>query len=104
MLCLYLHPILVTSPIKGILEIQNLTPAAFQCIFWHGPIKCDRHIFQFKSVKILIFSYLLRHLSDKMMQHPLRTVRHFIELNNYTMSRMYVIKIVIISLNVIAMI
>ena len=39
---------------------------------------------QFKSVKILIFSYLLQRLSDKVIQHPLRTVCHFIELMNYT--------------------
>jgi hypothetical protein len=39
---------------------------------------------QFKSVKILIFSYLLQRLSDKVIQHPLRTVCHFIELVNYT--------------------
>ena len=36
--CLYLHPNLVSSPIKGILEIFNLTPGAFRWIFWHGRI------------------------------------------------------------------
>ena len=32
--CLYLHPNLVSSPIKGILEILNFTPGAFRWIFW----------------------------------------------------------------------
>ena len=43
-----------------------------------------RIIFLFKSAKILIFPYLLQHLSDKIIQHPLQTVRHFSELMNYT--------------------
>ena len=37
--------------------------------------------------KILIFPYLLQHISDKIIQNPLQTVRHFSELMklNYTM-------------------
>jgi hypothetical protein len=38
-----LHPNLVSSPIKGILEILNLTPpGAFRWIFWHGRIVSDQ--------------------------------------------------------------
>ena len=37
-----LHPNLVSSPIKGILEIFNLTPGAFRWIFWHGRIVSDQ--------------------------------------------------------------
>ena len=40
--CLYLHTNLVSSPIKGILEILNLTPGAFRWIFWHGRIVSDQ--------------------------------------------------------------
>jgi hypothetical protein len=30
------------KPIKGILEILNLTPGAFRWIFWHGRIVSDQ--------------------------------------------------------------
>ena len=36
-----LHPNLVSSPIKSILEIFNLTTRAFRWIFWHGRIVSD---------------------------------------------------------------
>jgi hypothetical protein len=39
---------------------------------------------QTENSKILIFSYPLQRLSDKIIQNPLRTVRHFNELMNYT--------------------
>jgi hypothetical protein len=38
---LYLHPNFVSRPIKGILEIKNLTPSAFRWIFWYGRIGSD---------------------------------------------------------------
>ena len=36
------QPNLVTSPIKGILEIQNLTPCALRSEFRHGRIVSDQ--------------------------------------------------------------
>jgi hypothetical protein len=57
-------------------------------IFWHGQIvshqvqiSCDiKTHFLVQSVKVFIIAYLLQRLSDKVIQHPLRTVHHFIEL------------------------
>ena len=76
-----LHPNLVSSPIKGILEILNLTPGAFRWIFWHGRIVSDQvqvrfHIqtyFLIQICKNIDISLLLQRTSDKIIQTSLRT-------------------------------
>ena len=84
-----LHPNLVSSPIKGILEIFKFDPRCIpmDILTWTdcvgssvGKNIINRHIFQFKSTKMLIFPYLLQRISDKIIQTSLRTVRHFTEL------------------------
>ena len=39
---LYIQPNLVTTPVKGILEISNVTPFAFRYIFWLGQFVSDQ--------------------------------------------------------------
>jgi hypothetical protein len=43
-----------------------------------------RRFFRPTKNKILMFPYPLQRLSDKIIQHPLRSVRHFSGLMNYT--------------------
>ena len=57
---LSIQPNLVTTAFKIILEISNVIPVVFRCIFWHGQIVSDQ-----VQVIFLILTYFLVQICKK---------------------------------------